>query len=238
MNLIQQIANNYDQVSERLAKAAHLAGRNINEIKMIVVTKGRPIEVAEAVVSAGARYLGENYPAEGAGKIAVLADKNIEWHMIGHIQSRKAKLVCENYAWVHSIDRLKIANRINQRAHEYDRRVPILLECNVSGEASKYGWAAWDENKWSELAEALKPLFDLDHLQIRGLMTMPPFTSDPEGARPYFQRLHRLQSFLIEQLPQIDWSQLSMGMSNDFEIAVQEGATMIRVGTAIVGRRR
>jgi pyridoxal phosphate enzyme (YggS family) len=238
MNLFQQISHNYNQVNERLRKAANLAGRNLEEIKLIVVTKGRPIEVAEAVVTAGARNLGENYPAEGASKIALLADQTIEWHMIGHIQSRKAKLVCENFAWVHSIDRLKIANRINQRAREYDRRVPILLECNVSGEASKYGWSAWDEKKWPELAEALKPLFDLDHLHIRGLMTMPPFTSDPEGARPYFQRLRRLQSYLDGQFPQTDWSQLSMGMSNDFEVAVEEGATMIRVGTAIVGRRR
>ena len=148
MNIIQQIADNYHQVGERLIKAAHLSGRNPDDIKLIVVTKARPIEVVRAVVAAGARHIGESYPAEGAGKIAMIANQSIEWHMIGHIQSRKAKIVCENYSWVHSIDRLKIANRINQWAQEYNRQVPVLLECNVSGEISKYGWPAWDENLW------------------------------------------------------------------------------------------
>jgi len=194
--------------------------------------------VAQAVVAAGARFLGENYPAEGADKVALIADENIEWHMIGHIQSRKAKLVCENYTWVHSVDRMKIANRLNRFAQERNRQIPILLECNVSGEASKHGWSAWEQNHWLELAETLNSLFDLDHLQVQGLMTMPPFTSDPEMARPFFQRLRRLQSFFAGQFPQVNWDQLSMGMSNDFEIAVQEGATMVRVGTAIVGQRR
>jgi len=238
MNIFQQITDNYHRVQERLIKAAQAAGRQPDAVKLIVVTKGRPIEVAQAVVAAGARFLGENYPAEGAGKIAMIADENIEWHMIGHIQSRKAKLVCENYNWVHSVDRMKIANRLNRFAQERDYKMPVLLECNVSGEASKNGWSAWDQSRWPELAETINPLFDLDYLQIRGLMTMPPFTSDPEQARPFFQRLRRLQSFFAEQFPQVDWGQLSMGMSNDFEIAVGEGATLVRIGTAIVGQRR
>ena len=238
MNLSQQIADNYHRVNDRLGKAAHFAGRNFDDIKLIVVTKARPIEVVRAVVASGARYIGENYPAEGANKIAMVANDSIEWHMIGHIQSRKAKIVSSNYAWVHSIDRIKIANQINQRSSENNRIMPVLLECNVSGEISKYGWQAWDENRWLELVETLAPLFDLDYIQVRGLMTVPPLTSDLEVARKYFQRLRRLKSFLQTQFPQAGLDHLSMGMSNDFEIAVQEGATMIRVGSAIVGRRR
>ncbi|MBE9524292.1 MAG: alanine racemase, partial [Chloroflexi bacterium] len=166
MNLFQQITDNYHRVNDRLVKAAHFAGRNLDEIKLIVVTKARPIEVVRAVIASGARYIGENYPAEGAAKIAMVANESIEWHMIGHIQSRKAKIVCKNYAWVHSIDRIKIANRIDQRANEYNRMMPVLLECNVSGEISKHGWPAWDENKWSELVDTLGPLLDLDWIQV------------------------------------------------------------------------
>ncbi|MEN8172504.1 MAG: YggS family pyridoxal phosphate-dependent enzyme [Chloroflexota bacterium] len=238
MNLRQQIVDNYHQVLERLTKAAQSANRKPEDIKLIVVTKARPVEIVQAVVDAGARFLGENYPEEGVEKMAFSASENVEWHMIGHIQSRKAKMVVENYAWVHAVDRMKIANRLNRFAQERNLQLPVLLEFNVSGEASKYGWSAWDQSRWFELAESLNPLFDLDHLQIRGLMTMPPFTSDPEDARPFFRRLRLLKSFLAEQFPDTNWDHLSMGMSNDFEVAVQEGATMVRVGTAIVGQRR
>jgi len=113
----------------------------------------------------------------------------------------------------------------------------VLLECNVSGEATKSGWPAWDETSWPQLAETLAPLFDLPHLEVRGLMTMPPYDPDPETSRPYFQRLRRLRDYLVEKFPEAHWSELSMGMSNDFEVAVQEGATIVRVGTAIMGPR-
>ncbi len=238
MNIIQQIADSYNQVCERLAKAAQIAGTNSDDIMLVVVTKARSIEIVRAVIAAGARHIGENYPAEGAGKIAMIEKKPIEWHMIGHIQSRKAKLVCQNFDWVHSVDRAKIANRLNQFAGENNRKIPILLQCNISGEISKQGWPAWDESQWSELSQSIGPLLNLEHIQIQGLMTVPPFSADPEGARIYFRRLRRLQSFLKAQFPLAKWDQLSMGMSNDFEVAVQEGATIVRVGSAIVGERK
>jgi pyridoxal phosphate enzyme (YggS family) len=157
--------------------------------------------------------------------------------MIGHIQSRKAKAVCQSFDYTHSLDSLKLANRLDRFAAEEGRSLPVLLECNVSGEESKTGWPAWQEAEWGNLAEALAPLFDLTHLQMHGLMTMPPFFEDAERARPYFQRLRRLRDFLAERYPGADWSELSMGMSADFQVAVEEGATLVRVGTAIVGPR-
>jgi pyridoxal phosphate enzyme (YggS family) len=161
----------------------------------------------------------------------------VEWHMIGHVQSRKAQMVAENFAWVHSLDSLKLARRLDRFAAEAGRRLPVLLECNVSGEATKFGWPAWDENRWPELLPALGEVAELPNLELRGLMTMAPFFDQPEAARPYFQRLKRLQGFLAEALPRVQLTELSMGMSGDFIAAIQEGATLVRVGTAILGSR-
>jgi pyridoxal phosphate enzyme (YggS family) len=157
--------------------------------------------------------------------------------MIGHIQSRKARLVSENFDWIHSLDSLKLARRLDQFAAEASRRIPVLLECNVSGEGSKSGWEAWREEDWPKLLPELEAVAAYEHLEVHGLMTMAPYLADPEKARPYFNRLRRLQAFLTAQLPQANWHELSMGMSDDFEIAIQEGATIVRIGTAILGPR-
>ncbi len=231
------IQENYQRARENIAQAAQSVARRPETVKLVVVTKGHPLEVAQAVVTAGARFLGENYAEQAVPKIEALADHPIEWHMIGHVQSRKAKLVSEHFAWVHSVDRLKIARRLNDFAAEFERRLPILLECNVSSEELKFGWQTWDEKRWSEFADAIIPLMELPNLEVRGLMTMPPFDPDPEKSRPYFKKLCRLRDFLMTQYPQANWSELSMGMSGDYEVAVQEGATIVRVGTAIVGSR-
>jgi len=233
----QTIHNNYQRVCEGIAQAAQSVGRADGDIKLVVVTKGHTIETVRAVLAAGANCLGENYVEHALSKIEALADQKIEWHMIGHIQSRKAREVSEHFAWVHSIDRLKIARRLNDFAGEYGREIPILLECNVSSEASKFGWRAWDELHWSELAAEIAPLMELPNLKVRGLMTMPPYDPDPETSRPYFEKLRQLRDYLALQFPQTKWSELSMGMSGDYQVAVQEGATMVRVGTAIVGPR-
>lgn len=233
------IAGNYRRVVERLGAAAHSVGRDPSEVNLLVVTKGHSLDVVRAAIQAGARLLGENYVEEAAAKIqAISPDQQVTWHMIGHVQSRKAQQVVDLFAWVQSVDSLKLASRLERFAAEAQRRLPILLECNVSGEETKYGWKAWDETGWPALADELAPIIDLPHLEVRGLMTMPPFSSDPEAARPYFQRLRRLQSMLMKHIPQASWTELSMGMSGDFEVAVQEGATIVRVGTAIVGERR
>lgn len=233
----QIIQDNYQRVCDNIAQAAQSVGRNAEDVKLVVVTKGHSVETIRSVLAAGACCLGENYVEHALPKIEALSDQLVEWHMIGHIQSRKARAVSEHFAWVHSVDRLKIARRLNDFSGEYGCVTPVLLECNVSSEASKFGWQTWDEMGWPEFAAGIAPLIEFPNLELRGLMTMPPFNPDPEKSRPYFEKLRRLRDFLAEQFPQANLSELSMGMSGDYQVAVQTGATMVRVGTAIVGPR-
>jgi pyridoxal phosphate enzyme (YggS family) len=235
--IVEKIRANYQHVLEQIGAAAAGVGRDPGQVRLVVVTKGHPLETVASAIRAGARRLGENYVDEGQEKILALDADQVEWHMIGHIQSRKARAVCQYFDWVHTIDSLKLASRLDRFAAEESRILPVLLECNVSGEASKSGWAAWQDAEWGQLADALAPLFDLSNLQVHGLMTMPPFFEDPEQARPFFQRLRRLRDFLADRFPGTDWPELSMGMSADFQVAVEEGATLVRVGTAILGPR-
>lgn len=232
------IKENYRGVLGRIASAARSVDREPDSVQLVVVTKGHPVERVQAVVEAGAPLLGENYVEEAQPKIDALSyQANIEWHMIGHIQSRKAKPVVENFDWVHSLDRMKIAMRLNLFSGELNRKLPVLLELNVSGEESKYGWPAWDDDKVRELLGAVREILEFPYLQVRGLMTMAPYLAEPEAARPYFKRLRQIQQILTEAYPHADWRELSMGMSADFEIAIQEGATIVRIGTAILGDR-
>ena len=233
-----QIAENLERVQEQIVRAAQSAGRSPQAVKLVVVTKGHPFPAVEAAVQAGARRLGENYVDEGVEKIAgCLAADGLEWHMIGHVQSRKARPVAEHFDWLHSLDSLKLAQRINQFAGERGRRMPVLLECNVSGEQSKFGFSAWDTASWPELAAEFRRVVALPNLELRGLMTMAPFYDEPELARPTFQALRRLQEYLVGSLDMPGCNELSMGMSGDFEAAIQEGATLVRIGTAIMGPR-
>jgi hypothetical protein len=235
---VNQIKENYRQVVASIIQIAESVDRNPEDIRLVVVTKGQPLERVLAVVQAGAHSLGENYVEEALEKMSTLErQEDLEWHMIGHIQSRKSRAVCENFHWVHSVDSVKIARRLNQHAAERGRRLSVLLECNVSGEARKFGWQAWDESRWSNLGDEISPLLELEHLEIKGLMTIPPFSVEPEDSRPYFLRLRRLRDFLVSWYPQLDLRELSMGMSADYQIAIQEGATMVRIGTAILGER-
>ena len=232
------IPEKYGQVVAQIEQAAHSVDRNPENIKLVVVTKGHPIQAVREALAAGVRVFGENYVEEGITKmIACSYQIGVEWHMIGHVQSRKAQAVCEHYSWLHSLDRMKLANRLDRFAGQIGHKLPVLLECNVSGEESKYGWPAWEEQNWKNLAESLSPLLNLSNLDVRGLMTMAPFLPQAEQARPYFRRLRRLRDFLALQFPQTNWKELSMGMSADFKVAVQEGATIVRIGTAIMGTR-
>jgi len=182
--------------------------------------------------------LGENRVEEAVPKQEQLSDlEGIEWHMVGHIQSRKATTVAEAFDLVHSVDRSKIAQRLNRAAEQVGRRLPVLLECNVSGEAAKYGWALAQESSWPGIVDEFADLVRLPNLEILGLMTMAPMTNTPESVRPVFRRLRQLQEFLCQSLP-AEWSELSMGMTDDFEIAVEEGATILRIGRAIFGPRQ
>ncbi len=228
----------YHLVLDRIAHAARRGGRRPEAVQLVVVTKGHPLEAVRQVVEAGARHLGENYLEEALPKIEALGGEPLTWHMIGHVQSRKARPVAEHFAWVHSVDRLKLARRLSAFAAESGRSLPVLLECNVSGEESKFGWPAWDERAWPALADELAPLLELPALDVRGLMTMAPFVDDPEEVRPVFRRLRSLRDFLARRFPRLPWEHLSMGMSGDFEVAIEEGATFVRVGTAIMGPRR
>lgn len=234
----QEIQSRFQCVQERIEAAAGRAGRSPADVRLVVVTKTHPVDLVRAVIRAGARHVGENYAEEGASKrLALENPAGISWHMIGHIQSRKAALVAKDFDWVHSLDSLKLAQRLNRFAAELGRRIPVLLECNVSGEESKYGWQAWKEDEWGCLLEPFSQILELPAIDVRGLMTMAPFLEESEQARPYFQRLKRLQDFLAGRLPGDNWTDLSMGMSADYEVAIEEGATWVRIGTAITGSR-
>ena len=236
-SLAEQIATRYTQVLERIHQAALRAGRDPQEVRLVVVTKGQPIERIQAVIAQGATDLGENYPEEAVAKMDALQRYDLRWHMIGHLQRRKARLVVERFDWLHSLDRVKLARRLENLCAQAGRTLPVLLEFNVSGEATKSGWSAWDEAHWEDLIPDIESVLAYEHLQIHGVMTIPPITPDPEGARPYFRRLRRLRDFLARRFPQATWDELSMGMSADFEVAIEEGATFVRIGTAILGPR-
>jgi pyridoxal phosphate enzyme (YggS family) len=236
--LVESIRERYLQVLDRIGAAARGAGRDPARVRLVVVTKGHALDVAGAAIEAGAKILGENYPEEGTSKIEALGKHSgVEWHMIGHVQSRKARLVAEHFNLVHSLDSVKLANRLDRFAAEMGKVLPALVELNVGGEDTKSGWFAADEMRWDELVNPLAALLALPSLQVQGLMVMPPIGDDPEASRVYFQKTRRLQAFLRQRLPQAEWAELSMGTSGDYEVAVQEGATLVRVGTAIVGPR-
>lgn len=235
---VAQIKDNLHRVESCIATAAEKAGRSSQDIQLVAVTKLMPLEVIQAGIEAGLRAFGENYPEQATEKITALqTDIDLTWHMIGHIQSRKTNTVCAYFDWVHSVDRMKIAKYLDRYSHENERVMPILVEVNLSGEDSKFGWKAWDENSWHDLVPQFEKIAQLPNLEIRGLMSMPPLFDDPELTRPYYQRLRRLQGFLREQLPEISWGELSIGTSFDYEVAVEEGATMVRLGTILFGSR-
>lgn len=236
--LVNSIRERYLGTLDRIASAAKKAGRSPEAVKLVVVTKAQPVEVARAAIEAGAVILGENYAEEGVTKIQSLQNFSaVEWHMIGHVQSRKAPLVAGHFNFMHSLDSLKLAKKLDRFCGEASRTLPVLLEFNVGGEESKGGWEASDETRWAGLVDEISEIHSMPNLRLRGLMSMPPLGQTAEMSRPYFQKVRRLRDFLASQLPQVDLSELSMGTSSDYEVAVEEGATFVRVGTAIVGAR-
>jgi len=235
-----KVKENYSVVQEEIDRSARMSGRTSEDVKLVVVTKGQPISVVRSAIAADIHYLGENYVEEAEQKISAIQEHTefaVEWHMIGHIQSRKARRVCELFNFVHSVDSVKLAKRLNQFANDIGRTLPVLLECNVSGEDSKFGWLATDDEIWDDLLSDFTHLTTLTNLEIKGLMTMAPYMRDAEDTRPIFRKLRYLSEYLSANIPGCDWSELSMGMSGDYPIAIQEGATIVRIGTAILGKR-
>jgi len=229
------IRENIAALEEKIAHAAKRSGRNPSEIALMAVTKTHPSERIREAYDAGLRLFGENRVQEFSGKCTALAGlPGAEWHMIGHLQTNKAARAAELFSAVDSVDSVKVAEKLDAAARALNKRLQVLIEVNVGGEAAKSG-VALDS---PELEDLLKTAPRLEALEFRGLMTVPPHTEDPEGARPYFGRLGTLRDKIAARnLPAISMNVLSIGMSHDFEVAIEEGSTCIRIGTAIFGQR-
>jgi PLP dependent protein len=229
------IAENLRRVQERIARAGERAGRDRTEFSLLAVTKTVQPERIREAYSLGVRLFGENRVQEFASKAQVLGDlKDIEWHMIGHLQSNKARTAAELFQAVDSVDSLRLLGRLNNVAQQLGKTMPILIEINIGGEQAKSGVAP-DSAEFEHILAAAP---SCNHLQICGLMTVPPYNDDPEQSRPFFRRMRALcDEIASRKLPAVQMSTLSMGMSHDFEVAVEEGSTCVRVGTAIFGDR-
>jgi pyridoxal phosphate enzyme (YggS family) len=225
------IADNLKMVTDRIASAAKRSGRDLPSVKLVVVTKTVDVDRIREAVDAGALILGENRVQEAKEKIEKLGPI-ASWHLIGHLQTNKAKYAVKLFYLIHSVDSLELAKEIDKQAAKIGKVQDVLIEVSISGEASKAGVAS--ENA----ADLVKGAAKLKNISIKGLMTMPPYSDSPEDSRPYFKKLRELfESVASENIPGVSMKELSMGMSGDFEVAIEEGATMVRVGTAIFGGR-
>jgi len=229
------IADNLSAIRGRIARAALRAGGKPDEVALMAVTKTFSAEIIREAYQAGQRLFGENRVQEFAEKVGSLTDLcEAEFHMIGHLQSNKAGKAAEIFHAVDSVDSVKLAGRLNAAAEALGKTLDVLIEINVGGEAAKSGIVSDSP----ELENILAAAPEWHNLRVRGLMNIPPFTEDPEGARPYFRQLRELRDRLAARsLPLVSFGVLSMGMSHDFEIAIEEGSTCVRLGTAIFGER-
>lgn len=245
---------NTARVLERIAEAALRGGRNPEDVTLVSVTKTHPHEVLQGAYLAGLRRFGENRVEEAKDKIPAFerwlredfaGQEGVEWHMVGHLQRRKAKDALELFDVLESVDTLRLAERIDRMAgadgEKPSEKIPVLLECNVSGERAKYGFeiSGWerDEDALARFLDEVREIARLPALKVVGLMTMAPMTPDPQEARPVFRSLRGLRDCVTERLRLDSMEHLSMGMTDDFEVAVEEGATIVRIGRAIFGAR-
>ncbi len=223
-------------LQQRIAAACARAGRQAAEVRLVAVSKTVESARIRAAIAAGVRVLGENRVQEAQDKLTELRalsdEQRVQWHLIGHLQSNKARRAVELFDAVHSVDSLKLAEKLDQAAAELNKRLPVFIEVNLGGEASKAGLAVADA---LHLCEAVS---QLTHLELKGLMAVPPFFDEAEAVRPYFRRLRELRDEAIKAgIVGTQFGELSMGMSNDFEVAIEEGASFVRVGTALFGAR-
>lgn len=223
------LKENYKEIVERIERACERVGRDPASVSIVAVAKGHPAEAVREATEIGLKIFGENKVQEAKAKIP-LCPPGIKWHMIGHLQMNKVKDAVQLFDMIHSVDSLRAVMEISKRAMQFNKIMPILLEVNVSGETSKFGYSP------SMLKEEIKEIIKLPDIDLQGLMTMAPFLEDPQQTRPYFKRLRELkqecEDVIGKALPH-----LSMGMTNDFEVAVEEGATYVRIGTALFGER-
>src|SRR6185437_2206645 len=226
----QNLPERLQAVRDRIAAAAASAGRNVGSVTLLAVSKGQPAELIRAAAAAGLTDMGESYLAEAAGKMEALADLPLTWHFIGRLQANKTRHVSERFAWVHGLDRLKIAERLSAQRPHHAPALNVCIQVSLAGEATKGGVPP------TELPELAAAVTALPRLALRGLMCVPPEETDPARQRAWFAKLRTLQESLNAGGLRLD--SLSMGMSGDFEAAIREGATWVRIGTAIFGPRR
>lgn len=228
----EPLAERVQSVLSKIRRAAEKAGRRPQDVRLVAVTKTVVVDRIREGIDAGLTIVGENRLQEAVPKIAVLKDTAVRWHFIGHLQRRKAKSVIGVFDLVHSVDSMELAQEIDRRAAEAGVHQDVLLEINVANEPTKAGFRSED------VVSLVPAMGTLQHIRIRGLMTIPPPTQDAEQARPYFAQLRHMATQIAQlAVPSITMGELSMGMSNDYEIAIEEGATLVRVGTAIFGAR-
>ncbi len=225
------VAANYRMLLQRIGVAAAKAGRNPQEVKLLGAAKSQHVELVRAALNAGVKLIGENYVQETADKKIKLSEL-AEWHMIGHLQRNKAKTAVEIFDVIESMDNIALARELDKQGSRRKKTVRVLIEVNLAGEQSKYGVA---KGKVEDLVRAVG---ELPSIRLEGLMAVPPFHEDPEDVRPYFRALRQLRERLTDlRIANVDLTELSMGMSHDYTVAVEEGATIVRVGTALFGPR-
>lgn len=230
------ITQNYKQLVEEVGNIAERCHRSPAEVRTVVVTKYQTVQSINEVIAAGASDIAENYPEMLLPKLAgITYPTGVRWHMIGHIQSRKSDIVMDHFQMVHSIHNLKIPQKLEHRGNEIGRNMPILLEVNVGAEVSKTGYLVNSPSDLEKLFEDIRAINQMDHLDLQGLMVMPPFTSNPEDSRKHFAHLRQLLDKINKTFPDKVMTELSMGTSQDYGVAIEEGATYIRIGSKIFG---
>jgi len=220
-----------EQVRRRIAEAAGRSGRDPNDVQLVAVTKSVAVSQIREALDAGLKVFGENRIQEAKGKVALLSSPSIQWHLVGTLQTNKSKLAVELFDLIHSLDSVKLAASMDRHGAALRKQVRALIEVNLGGESDKSGLHE------SELLPLLQACRAYAHLTIEGLMAIPPFHRNPQDVRPYFRRLRLLRDRAADTHPEFRLRHLSMGMSNDFEVAIEEGATLVRIGTAIFGNR-
>jgi pyridoxal phosphate enzyme (YggS family) len=226
------VAGNYRKILDRIRETAGKCDRHPREVKVLGAAKSQSVELIRQAIAAGISLIGENYVQEAQEKKAQIAGA-VEWHMIGHLQRNKAKAAVEIFDLIESLDSVALARELEKQGKRIGKKIRAFVEVNLAGEESKSGIAKAD------LASLLEAIVTLDHVAVEGLMTVPPFREDPEESRPYFRELRELKdNFNAQRIPHVDLQELSMGMTHDYPVAIEEGATIVRIGTALFGPRK